>query len=217
MGSGPLVDIFCLLRTRDKLCICVFCICIHKVTVIAMTVSSSLGRRRLLAEINSFIAVFILAGQLSLTGHILSVGGITVAICSAPFIAFSNMIAVAIWPTWVTVAFSETIRKVVTYVVNRPGRELLFTVVSQEEKYKAKACIDILIQRLGDASAAGMYKLLFSTLHGRTSTVSQCALPICLFIMDSYSVPFRTPPGTSSKAFGEPHLLKKKKKKKKFR
>ncbi|KDO44298.1 hypothetical protein CISIN_1g014982mg [Citrus sinensis] len=40
----------------------------QKVTVIAMTVSSSLGRRRLLAEINSFIAVFILAGQLTLTG-----------------------------------------------------------------------------------------------------------------------------------------------------
>ncbi|KAH9702805.1 ADP,ATP carrier protein [Citrus sinensis] len=97
-------------------------------------------------------------------GHILSVAGITVAICSAPFIAFSNMIAIAIWPTWVTVAISETIRKVVTYVVTRPGRELLFTVVSQEEKYKAK--------RLGDASAAGLYKLLFSTLHGRTSTVS---------------------------------------------
>ncbi|KAH9767434.1 ADP,ATP carrier protein [Citrus sinensis] len=144
----------------------------QKVTVIAMTVSSSLGRRRLLAEINSFIAVFILAGQLTLTGHILSVAGITVAICSAPFIAFSNMIAIAIWPTWVTVAISETIRKVVTYVVTRPGRELLFTVVSQEEKYKAK--------RLGDASAAGMYKLLFSTLHGRTSTVSLYALPVCL-------------------------------------
>lgn len=45
-------------------------------------------------------------------GHILSVAGITVAICSAPFIAFSNMIAIAIWPTWVTVAISETIRKV---------------------------------------------------------------------------------------------------------
>lgn len=152
----------------------------QKVTVIAMTVSSSLGRRRLLAEINSFIAVFILAGQLTLTGHILSVAGITVAICSAPFIAFSNMIAIAIWPTWVTVAISETIRKVVTYVVTRPGRELLFTVVSQEEKYKAKVCIDVIVQRLGDASAAGLYKLLFSTLHGRTSTVSLYALPVCL-------------------------------------
>lgn len=31
-----------------------------------------------------------------------------------------------------------TILQVVNYVVTRPGRELLFTVVSQDEKYKAK-------------------------------------------------------------------------------
>lgn len=31
--------------------------------------------------------------------------------------------------------------QVTTYVVTRPGRELLFTVVSQDEKYKAKVCL----------------------------------------------------------------------------
>ncbi|EEF41556.1 conserved hypothetical protein [Ricinus communis] len=152
----------------------------RKVTVIAMTVTSSVGRRRLFAQINSFIAVFILAGQLTLTGRILTISGVTTAICSTPVVAFLNLIAVAVWPTWVAVAICETLRKVVTYVVTRPGRELLFTVVSQEEKYKAKVCIDVIVQRLGDATAAGMYKLLFSTLHGRTSTVCLYALPVCL-------------------------------------
>lgn len=32
----------------------------------------------------------------------------------------------------------STSLQVITYVVTRPGRELLFTVVSQDEKYKAK-------------------------------------------------------------------------------
>uniref|UniRef100_A0A6N2L974 ADP,ATP carrier protein n=1 Tax=Salix viminalis TaxID=40686 RepID=A0A6N2L974_SALVM len=113
-------------------------------------------------------------------GRILTTAGVTAAICSAPVASFSNLVAVAVWPTWVAVAICETVRKVVTYVVTRPGRELLFTVVTQEEKYKAKVCIDVVVQRLGDAAAAGMYKLLFSTLHGRTSTVSLYALPICL-------------------------------------
>ncbi|PQM42301.1 uncharacterized protein Pyn_13584 [Prunus yedoensis var. nudiflora] len=40
-------------------------------------------------------------------------------------------------PTWAAVAVSETLRKV--NLVTRPGRELLFTVVSQDEKYKAKS------------------------------------------------------------------------------
>ncbi|KAB1214082.1 hypothetical protein CJ030_MR5G017345 [Morella rubra] len=69
---------------------------------------------------------------------------------------------------------------VVTYVVTRPGRELLFTVVSRDEKYKAKLCIDVFHSELGDATAAGMYKLLFSTLNWRTSTVSIYALPVCI-------------------------------------
>ncbi|KAM3695739.1 hypothetical protein ACJW31_07G156000 [Castanea mollissima] len=113
-------------------------------------------------------------------GRSLTVAGVTIAICSAPFVSFLNLIAIAVWPTWVAIAVSETLQKVVTYVVTRPGRELLFTVVSQDEKYKAKVCIDVVVQRLGDATAAGMYKLLSSTLDGRTSTVSIYALPVCL-------------------------------------
>ncbi|KAK4579661.1 hypothetical protein RGQ29_029365 [Quercus rubra] len=152
----------------------------QKASIIAATITSSVERRRLFAQINSFIAAFILAGQLTLTGRILTVAGVTIAICSSPFVSFLNLIAIAVWPTWVAIAVSETLRKVVTYVVTRPGRELLFTVVSQDEKYKAKVCIDVLVQRLGDATAAGMYKLLSSTLDGRTSTVSIYALPVCL-------------------------------------
>ncbi|PKI34437.1 hypothetical protein CRG98_045183 [Punica granatum] len=152
----------------------------QKVTVIANAVISSTDRRRLFAQINSFIAVFILAGQLTLTGRILAVAGVTMAICSAPFVALLNLVAVALWPTWVAVAVSETLRKVVTYVVTRPGRELLFTVVSQDEKYKAKVCIDVIVQRLGDATAAGMFKLLFSSFNGKISAVSLYALPVCL-------------------------------------
>ncbi|CAI0431342.1 unnamed protein product [Linum tenue] len=155
----------------------------QKVTVIALTITTSIGRRRMFAQINSFIAVFILAGQLTLTGRILTLAGVTIAICSAPVVAFSNLIAVAVWPSWMVVAICETLRKVVSYVVTRPGRELLFTVVSQDEKYKAKVCIDVIVQRLGDATAAGMYQLLFSFLHGKTSTVSLYALPVRIAIL----------------------------------
>ncbi|KAK7260721.1 hypothetical protein RIF29_26996 [Crotalaria pallida] len=161
----------------------------QKVSVIATTVTSSLGRRKLFAQINSFIAIFILVGQLSLTGRILTVAGVTVAICSAPFVGMLNLVALAVWPDWLAVAICETLRKVTTYVVTRPGRELLFTVVSEDEKYKAKVCIDVLVQRLGDAAAAGMYKILFGTLHGKPSTVSLYALPVCLmWIVTAFSL-----------------------------
>ncbi|XP_061364425.1 uncharacterized protein LOC133307883 isoform X5 [Gastrolobium bilobum] len=161
----------------------------HKVSVVATTVTSSLGRRKLFAQINSFIAVFILVGQLSLTGRILTVAGVTTAISSAPLVGLLNFVVLAVWPDWVVVAICETLRKVVTYVVSRPGRELLFTVVSEDEKYKAKICIDVLVQRFGDAAAAGMYKMLFGTLNGKPSTVSLYGLPVCLlWIVTAFSL-----------------------------
>ncbi|KAK9124698.1 hypothetical protein Sjap_014300 [Stephania japonica] len=160
-----------------------------KVNVIAMTISSSLERRRLFAEINSFIAVFILAGQLTITGRILTLAGVTTAMCLSPCVAFSNMIVIAVWPTWIVVAITEILRKMVTYVLTRPARELLFTVVSVDEKYKAKVCIDVIIQRLGDAAAAGIYKLLGSTLNGRMSTVPLYALPVCfLWLITAFNL-----------------------------
>ncbi|GJN28480.1 hypothetical protein PR202_gb16608 [Eleusine coracana subsp. coracana] len=113
-------------------------------------------------------------------GHILTVAGVTVAISASPLVAASNLVALAVWPTWVAVAVTETIRKVTTYVLMRPGRELLFTVVSQDEKYKAKICIDVIVQRLGDATAAGIYTLLFHRLEKKVSMVTLYALPLCL-------------------------------------
>ncbi|ONI24785.1 hypothetical protein PRUPE_2G262300 [Prunus persica] len=63
----------------------------------------------------------------------------------------------AVGPTWAAVAVSETLRKV---------------------------CIDVFVQRLGVcASAAGMYKLAFSTtstVNGRASIVSLYGLPVCM-------------------------------------
>ncbi|XP_017429675.1 uncharacterized protein LOC108337622 isoform X3 [Vigna angularis] len=83
----------------------------QKVSVIATTVTSSTGRRKLFAQINSFIAVFILGGQLSLTGRILTIAGVTTAICATPFVGFVNLVTLAVWPNWVAVAICETLRK----------------------------------------------------------------------------------------------------------
>ena len=61
-------------------------------------------------------------------GRILTVAGITVAICAAPFIALLNMVALAVWPTWVAIAVSETLRKVSLMLLSI--YEVAFDVVS---------------------------------------------------------------------------------------
>lgn len=41
-----------------------------------------------------------------------------------------------------------------------------------------QVCIDVLVQRLGDAAAAGMYKILFGSINGSPSTASLYGLPV---------------------------------------
>ena len=48
----------------------------------------------------------------------------------------------------------QIIRRVSEYALARPSREMLFTVVDQESKYKAKNVIDTVVYRFGDLSAA---------------------------------------------------------------
>ncbi|KAH9549494.1 hypothetical protein CY35_10G023200 [Sphagnum magellanicum] len=152
----------------------------EKSAVVAGIVHDPLGRRILLAEINSLTAVFILIGQLTMTGRLLTWFGITVALCALPMVAFLNLTALAASPSSAVVAISEATRKVINYVVTRPAREILFTVTTPEEKYKAKVCIDTLVQRLGDAAAAGVYKMMEGLLLEGPSAVAISALPVCV-------------------------------------
>lgn len=55
--------------------------------------------------------------------------------------------------------------QVVAYALARPAREVLFTVTSREEKYKAKVALDTLVVRGGDALSAGMFHVLEGVLH----------------------------------------------------
>jgi AAA family ATP:ADP antiporter len=48
--------------------------------------------------------------------------------------------------------------RVITHGLTRPARELLFTVVSRDDKYQAKHAIDTFGYRLGDFSSAWLYK-----------------------------------------------------------
>ncbi|KAL0401103.1 UNVERIFIED_CONTAM: hypothetical protein Slati_4140200 [Sesamum latifolium] len=101
--------------------------------------------------------------------------------------AYLLQVALFLWLSAVVSSFFYF--QVVMYVVARPGRELLFTVVTKDEKYKAKVCLDVIVQRLGDATAAGMYKLLFSTLNGNVSNVPLYALPVCfLWIVTAFNL-----------------------------
>ncbi|KAI4963039.1 hypothetical protein ZWY2020_020461 [Hordeum vulgare] len=113
-----------------------------EVTIVATTISSPTARSRTFALINSFIAVFILAGQLTLTISFRWSypynSWYKLAIYASPFIVASNLVALPVWPTWVAIAVTKTIQRQVT----------AFTVVAQHN------CLEILVRSPHNATAA---------------------------------------------------------------
>ena len=74
-----------------------------------------------------------------------------------PFVTLGGfaLLGAAIWrPTWleaspILVAFEAT-RRAGNFAISHPAREMLFTVVGREDKYKAKNVIDTFVYRTGD-------------------------------------------------------------------
>jgi len=63
-------------------------------------------------------------------------------------------IALAFAPTFFVVQSVRALQRISQYAIARPSREVLFTVLDQQSKYKAKNVIDTSVYRFGDLTAA---------------------------------------------------------------
>jgi AAA family ATP:ADP antiporter len=72
--------------------------------------------------------------------------------------------AYALMPTFAVAVAVMIVRRVGEYAVTRPCRDTLYTIVTREEKYKAKSLIDTFVYRGGDATSGSLHKALTSTL-----------------------------------------------------
>lgn len=102
--------------------------------------------------VNSIAVVIQLFG----TGRIISRFGVTTGLLLNPIIMVIAFLAVAFSPVLLVLGGIQIVRRVAEYAVAKPSREMLFTVVDQESKYKAKNVIDTVVYRFGDVTAAWM-------------------------------------------------------------
>ena len=109
------------------------------------------ARTRFFAWVDLTVSSLTLVFQLLLTApliRLIGIGGALVALPAATLVAFAAMAAS---PAPATVALAQGLRRAIEFAVVRPAREVLWTVVSREEKYKAKNVIETLVYRGGDA------------------------------------------------------------------
>ncbi len=92
--------------------------------------------------------------QLFGTGRIIRRYGVTAGLLLNPVIMVIAFLSIAFSPVLMVLAVMQVSRRVAEYAVAKPTREMLFTVVDQESKYKAKNVIDTVVYRFGDVSSA---------------------------------------------------------------
>ena len=137
------------------------------------------ARTGLLANIDMWTQLAVLLLQLTLTGHIIRRFGLAFALALLPIANALGFIGLAIFGSFAALVLLEALNKAVQRGLTRPAREALFTVISREDKYKAKAFIDTFVYRSGDVAGAqveGLLGRLGMALGGLVSVVIPLAL-----------------------------------------
>lgn len=106
------------------------------------------------ANIELWVQVLTLLLQSLVTARLLDRLGLVVALAVTPVLTALGFLGLAALPSvWLLIGV-RSLRGATHYALERPARELLYTMVSREERYKAKNFIDTMVYRGGDALAA---------------------------------------------------------------
>jgi len=123
--------------------------------------AGSVGKRTtLFANINVWTQVATLVAQAFVAGRIMRFVGVGAGLALLPLYCAGGLAVLAATPTLATYTLVNALFRAVQRGVARPARETLFTVVSREDKYKAKSCLDTFVSRSGDAGGAQFERAL---------------------------------------------------------
>ena len=128
----------------------------------------------LFSRIDFWVQAGSLLIQLFLFGRLYRWFGFRALIVSIPLLMVLGFGALALFPTFGMLIGVMMIRRIGEYSITRPSRDTLYTVVSREEKYKAKSLIDTFVYRGGDATSASAHALVKGAFDLGLSGVAWC-------------------------------------------
>jgi len=127
------------------------------------------ARTQVFASLDVTVQSLVIITQLSLTGFIATRIGVSALLATVPFIMVFGLTVYAVFGTFSVMAAAMVIRRWGEYALIRPGREMLFSKVDKESKYKAKNVCDVAVYRIADATFAQVKKLLDTIGMGGTA------------------------------------------------
>jgi AAA family ATP:ADP antiporter len=139
--------------------------------------SDSGARTVFLAQLDMWVNSITVLIQIFLTGRLLKWFGVGFTLLTMPFVSMLGFGTMAFATSLTVLAVFQVARRVAAYALMRPSREILFTVLKREDKYKVKSVTDTLGYRTGDQLGAWSYTGLHS-LGLDISRISFVAVPV---------------------------------------
>jgi AAA family ATP:ADP antiporter len=103
--------------------------------------------------------------------------GIGLTLALLPLISILGFTGLGLAPTLTAIVLFQVLRRSGNYALARPAREVLYTVVPREDKYKAKSFIDTFVYRGGDQIGAWSWALM-GRLGVGVSGIAWVAVPL---------------------------------------
>jgi AAA family ATP:ADP antiporter len=160
LGGSPFAGATTILHSPYLLGISAFVLLLASVTtflyfeqarLVELRFPDSTDQTRVFGIIDTIVQSLAILSQLFITGRIAQRLGVGVLLVAVPLVVMAGFLALALAPTFAVLAVVMVVRRAGEYAFVRPGREMLFTVVPTEAKYKAKNFIDTVVYRGADA------------------------------------------------------------------
>lgn len=188
LGGSPFAGATALLGSRYLLGIALFVLLLASVTtflyfeqarLVAEAFPDRADQTRFFGMIDAIVQALALATQFFLAGRIAERFGVGTLLVAVPLVVAAGFLWLAFAPVFAVMAVVMVVRRAGEYALVRPGREMLFTAVPVEEKYKAKNFIDSAVYRGADA-VSGWLKALIDLLAQHPAAAALAGAVIAL-------------------------------------
>ncbi len=130
----------------------------HQANIVAVEIPSPGERTALFAKIDFAVNVLTFFCQLFVVGRLVGRFGVGLTLVILPIAGAIGFFAIGLFPTLAVLVVFQVIRRAGEYAIARPAREILFTVLNRQEKYKSKNVIDTVVFRGGDAVSGWLFE-----------------------------------------------------------
>ena len=130
--------------------------------LVSATYNESAQRTALFAQMDLAVNIITLLGQLLVVAKFVEKLGVGAALALLPALGLAGFVAIGVAPVLAVLIAFQILRRAADYAIARPAREMLFTVLTREAKYKSKNFIDTVVFRSGDAASGWVYAALKS-------------------------------------------------------